>query len=299
MVFPWIVLCTILLIVIIVLLIKIILMRKSMNEICESMGDHLFSDTNKLISVSSNDKYVRRIAKKLNKHLAELRKSQRQYQIGNRELKDAVTNISHDLRTPLTAICGYLDLLNEEHKSEEVTRYLAHIAERAEALKTLTEELFQYSVIISTKEELQYESICVNAVLENSVASFYHALTERNITPNITITEKHVMRRLNQAALSRVFGNILDNAVKYSDGDLDISLSDDGKIIFSNTAISLDEVQVGKLFDRFYTVEAARRSTGLGLAIAKTLVEQMNGKIEANYKNKKISIVVSFSEVLQ
>lgn len=107
------------------------------------------------------------------------------------------------------------------------------------------------------------------------------------------------MRRLNQAALSRVFGNILNNAVKYSDGDLDISLSDDGKIIFSNTAISLDEVQVGKLFDRFYTVEAARRSTGLGLAIAKTLVEQMNGKIEANYKNKKISIVVSFSEVLQ
>ena len=107
------------------------------------------------------------------------------------------------------------------------------------------------------------------------------------------------MRRLNQAALSRVFGNILNNAVKYSDGDLDISLSDDGKFIFSNTAISLDEVQVGKLFDRFYTVEAARRSTGLGLAIAKTLVEQMNGKIEANYKNKKISIVVSFSEVLQ
>lgn len=107
------------------------------------------------------------------------------------------------------------------------------------------------------------------------------------------------MRRLNQAALSRVFGNILNNAVKYSDGDLDISLSDDGKFIFSNTAISLDEVQVGKLFDRFYTVEAARRSTGLGLAIAKTLVEQMNGKIEANYKNKKISIFVSFSEVLQ
>ena len=107
------------------------------------------------------------------------------------------------------------------------------------------------------------------------------------------------MRRLNQAALSRALGNILNNAVKYSDGDLDISLSDDGKFIFSNTAISLDEVQVGKLFDRFYTVEAARLSTGLGLAIAKTLVEQMNGKIEANYKNKKISIVVSFSEVLQ
>lgn len=296
MVFPWIVLCVILLVTVIVLVIKIFLMRKSMSEICESMGDHLFSDTNKLISVSSNDKYVRQLAKKLNKHLAELRRSQRQYQIGNRELKDAVTNISHDMRTPLTAICGYLDLLNEEHKSEEVARYLTHIGERAEALKTLTEELFRYSVIISTKEELKYENICVNAVLENSVASFYHALTERNITPNITITEKHVMRRLNQAALSRVFGNILNNAVKYSDGDLDISLSDDGKITFSNTAVSLDEVQVGKLFDRFYTVEAARRSTGLGLAIAKTLVEQMNGNISAIYQNSILSIVVSFGE---
>lgn len=298
MVLPWI-LCAVLSVVVVVLIVKLSLIQKSINEICENLEDRLFNDTNKLIYVSSNDKHIRSLAIKLNSNLSELRKLKRQYQTGNRELKDAVTNISHDLRTPLTAICGYLELLNDENKSAEVARYLGYIGERAEALKALTEELFRYSVIISTKDELLYENVCINSALENSIASFYYALTERNITPTINITEKHIMRYLNQEALTRVFGNVLNNAVKYSDGDLDISLSDDGKITFSNTAMSLDEVHVGKLFDRFYTVETARKSTGLGLAIAKTLVEQMNGKIEANYKNKKISIVISFSEVSQ
>lgn len=154
--------------------------------------------------------------------------------------------------------------------------------------------MLDYSVIIATKENLQLDDVCVNRVLEDSLASFYFALTERNIAPQITITEKNIVRSLNQDALSRIFGNVLTNAVKYSDGDLAVILDDNGRITFSNTALSLDEVQVGKLFDRFYTVEAARKSTGLGLAIAKTLVEQMNGTIKATYINKKLSIIIEF-----
>lgn len=291
--FPWI-LCSILALIIAALVMKIHMIHKSMDEICTCISEHLFSDTNQLVTVSSGDKYVRMLASEIARQLAKLRRQHLRYKNGDRELKEAVTNISHDLRTPLTAICGYLDLLNEENKSEEVSRYLGYISERAVVLKALTEELFRYSVILSTKEEILYESVCINSVLENSIASFYYALTERNITPTINITAKHIMRSLNQEALSRVFGNILNNAVKYSDGDLDISLSDNGKITFSNTATSLDEVHVGKLFDRFYTVETARKSTGLGLAIAKTLVEQMNGNITAKYIDKKLSIIIDF-----
>lgn len=298
MVLPWI-LCAVLSIAVVVLIIKLSLIQKSINEICANWEDLLFNDTNKLIYISSNDKYICSLAIKLNSNLSELRKLKRQYQNGNRELKDAVTNISHDLRTPLTAICGYLELLKDENKSTEVARYLDYIGERAEALKSLTEELFRYSFIISTKDELLYENVCINSVLENVIASFYYALTEQNITPTINITKKHITHYLNQEALTRVLGNILNNAVKYSDGDLDISLSDDGKIIFSNTAMSLDEVSVGRLFDRFYTVETARKSTGLGLAIAKTLVEQMNGEIEATYTNGKLNIIIYFPGNLQ
>lgn len=269
-----------------------------MDEICACLLEHLSSDTNQLITVSSSDKYVRHLASEISKHLTELRRQRRQYINGDREVKEAITNISHDLRTPLTAILGYLDLLKDENKSEQVARYLGYIGERANTIKTLTEELLRYSIIISTKNEMQFESVCVNSVLENSIASFYYGLTARNIVPNVEITNKRITRRLNSEALSRLFGNIINNAIKYSDGDLNITLSEDGKIIFSNTASSLDEVQVGRLFDRFYTLEVARKSTGLGLAIAKTLVEQMNGKIEATYTNNKLHIIISFLENL-
>ena len=134
----------------------------------------------------------------------------------------------------------------------------------------------------------------MGGVLEECVASFYTALRERNIVPAIRIPEAKVIRTLDRSALVRVFSNLLNNAVKYSDGDLDITLLENGTIIFSNTASGLNEVQVGRLFDRFYTVEAARKSTGLGLAIARTLVEQMNGTISARYENGRLNIMITF-----
>jgi len=160
-------------------------------------------------------------------------------------------------------------------------------------MKQLTEELFRYSVILSTGE-LVLEPICVNGVLEESIAAFYGVLTSRDIQPEIHITETRIERQLNREALGRVFSNILNNALKYSDGDLFITLRDDGEIIFSNTASSLNGVQVGKLFDRFFTVEAARNSNGLGLAISKTLVEQMGGSISAELTNNKLIIYIRF-----
>lgn len=288
------VLCCVLLIIVLVLAAKVWLLQKSIDEIRFDLEEHLSQDTNHLIAISSQDCHVRRLASALNEQLRLLRKQRQKYLNGDRELKEAVTNVSHDLRTPLTAICGYLDLLKHEEKSEAVTRYLAFIENRAEALKQLTEELFRYSVIISTTEDMPLETVNINGILEESIAAFYNALTERDIVPTICMPEEKVLRNLNQAALFRVFGNILNNALKYSDGDLDICLLNSGKIIFTNTASALDEVQVGKLFDRFFSVEAARNSTGLGLAISKTLVEQMNGIITTQYQNNKLSICVIF-----
>ena len=283
----------ILLAVILGLLIKIHLMHKAALEIVDAFQDRLSADTNTLIDISSHDPYMRKLAAGINTQLRLLRKQRHKYLTGDRELKEAVTNISHDLRTPLTAICGYLDLLDKEDKSENTSRYLSLIGNRVDAMKQLTEELFRYSVILST-EEMILETVHVNGVLEESIAAFYGALTSRGIQPEIHITETRIERQLNREALGRVFSNILNNALKYSDGDLFITLRDDGEIIFSNTASSLNGVQVGKLFDRFFTVEAARNSNGLGLAISKTLVEQMGGSISAELTNNKLIIYIRF-----
>ena len=283
----------ILLLIIFVLLAKVYFLRKSAQEIAEAFCGRLTADTNTLIDISTRDPYMRKLAADINVQLRLLRQQRHKYLSGDRELKEAVTNISHDLRTPLTAICGYLDLLQKEDKSEDAARYISLIENRVEAMKQLTEELFRYSVILSTGE-LMLETVHVNGVLEESIAAFYGALTRRNIQPEIQITETRIERQLNREAIGRVFSNILNNALKYSDGDLEIILRDNGAITFSNTASGLSEVQIGKLFDRFFTVEAARNSNGLGLAISKTLVEQMGGTISAQYENGKLSIVVGF-----
>ena len=223
-----------------------------------------------------------------------LRREHLNYHQGNMELKTAITNISHDLRTPLTAICGYLDMIQKTELSEQQERYLAIMKERTEMMKQLTEELFRYSVIISDENTVTTENIIVNQVLEDSIMGYYAVLTEKGISMNVQLTEKQITAELNKEYLSRIFSNLLNNAVKYSDGDLDITLSDIGEITFSNTAAGLDSVEVEQLFDRFYTVESAHHSTGLGLSIARTLVERMGGTISAEYKNSRLIIKIKF-----
>ena len=264
-----------------------------MGEICECLSEHLSSDTNQLITISSSDKHVRHLASEITKQLTELRRQRRQYINGDREMKDAVTNISHDLRTPLTAICGYLDLLEAEEMTDNTRRYVERIANRTEALKALTEELFRYSVI-SSVSDLNYETVNLGRVLEDTLISCYGAFEQKNITPNISLPDSTVSRSLDKSALSRIFGNIISNAVKYSDVDFAVAMTESGEITFSNTASELSSVDVGKLFDRFYTVDSARKSTGLGLSIAKLLTERMGGSISADYKENMLSITLSF-----
>ncbi len=276
------------------LLIKIYFMQKAAREIEAAFADRLVTDTNTLIDISSRDKYLRSLANAINIQLRRFRMQWQRFQQGDTELKNAVANISHDLRTPLTAICGYLDLLEREEKGENAARYLQVIRNRTEMLTLLTDELFCYSVIASDKGESKREPVAINRILEESIASFYTVLRERGITPNIQIPQEKVIRMVNPSSLARVFANLLQNVIKYSDGDLDIILSESEGIVFANTAFNLNAVQVGRLFDRFYTVEAARKSTGLGLSIARTLVEQMDGSISAKYEENRLKIRIWF-----
>lgn len=292
--FQSIILICVLALCVLTLLIYLLILRSSIRQVAEELEEKLRTDTNTLISISTGDSSVQLLASKINGQLQALRKERLKLQTGNDELTTAVTNISHDLRTPLTAICGYLDLLEQEPQSEKSGRYLAVIRERTDAMRSLTDELFRYSVITATTDELHIEEVSLNDILEQSLAGFYGALSARGITPEIRIPEAAVVRKLDAAALRRIFDNILSNAVKYSDGDLTIRLRPDGSVTFSNRASSLGRVQAERLFDRFYTVETARNSNGLGLSIAKLLTEKMGGTITAEYENGRLQICIAF-----
>lgn len=287
------ILSAVLLAAVLILLIRLYQLRRSVQEISDGFTDRLKTDTNTLIDTSCNDKTIKRLAAVINVQLRNLRRQNHKYIQGDNELKEAVTNISHDLRTPLTAICGYLDMLEGEEMTENARRYLMIIRNRAAALKQLTEELFQYSVIISAREEQGTEEVVLNSMLEESLAACYASFKEKGITPKIQIPEEEIRRDLNRNMAARIFGNIITNAIKYSDGDLRVVLDKSGTIVFSNKAIGLDQVSVGRMFERFFTVETGRGSTGLGLSIARTLTEQAGGSIRADYKKDTLYITIS------
>lgn len=287
------VICVLIFIASSVLAVKIYLIKKDIASIDAEFYEILNGDTNGLITINGRDKSVRRLAANLNLRLKELRSLRLKYEHGDLELKNAVANVSHDLRTPLTAIIGYLELLEKEKMSADAKRYTRIIVNRIETLKQLAEELFRYSVVTSPDYDSPKERLCVNAVLEECIAAHYSSLVKAGITPQIIMPEIPVYRVVNRVALTRIFSNLLGNAIKYSDGDLSITLTKECEISFSNTATKLTEVQVHRLFDRFYTVENARESTGLGLSISRVLAEKSGGEIRAEYADKILTVTVS------
>ena len=290
---PWL-LCAVLSVLSFYLLLRIVLLHKSFDDLRTFFAQNVGDESNVLISLSSRDPYARICAAELNQNLRALRAQRYRYMSGDREIKNAIANISHDLRTPLTAICGYVQLLESEDLSPVAIHYTSIIRERAEAMRSLCEELFRYSLASSGEQPMNPEVLSLNAVLQESIAAAYTMLKEHGITPIISFPTIVVHRPLDHGSLLRVFSNLLSNAAKYSTGDLSISLSEKGDICFANAAPALCEIEVGRLFDRFYTVDSARKSTGLGLAIAKTLVERMGGSIDAIYSNNRLTITARF-----
>ena len=272
---------------------KIRLLQKGMLEITEELKTISREDTNRLLTVSSRDKSLLGLADGLNAWLRLFHQDRRKCQQGDLELKNAVTNISHDLRTPLTAISGYLELLESETHSPKTLRCLVIIRTRVADMHALADELMRYSIALSVPEP-ENRLISLNRQLEESLLGFYGTMKQKGISPAVSIPSTPVMRTLDGASLSRIFNNIISNAIKYGDGDFAAVLTEDGTIVFSNTVRTLDPVTTAKLFDRFYTVETVHDSTGLGLSIAKLLTERAGGSIEAGYREGKLWITLRF-----
>ena len=235
---------------------KIFSMRQAADQLRAEFAARLKEDTNVGIDISTSDKKMRLLASDIHRQLKILRREHIRYALGDSELKNAVSGISHDLRTPLTAICGYMDLLAREEVSDTVREYLSVIEGQIQALKDLTEELFRYSVIVSIDKYEHSEPLSLTRALEECLAGYYGTFKKAGIEPNIQLPENEVFRCLNPTALSRILLNIVSNAAKYSDGDFSVQMDTEGTLRFINHAPGLDEIQAGHLFDRFYTVSS-------------------------------------------
>ena len=286
-----------LIVICIALTIKLYFMKKSVKEIEAGLKDILKSDTNNLITISSSEKNIKKLATSLNIELKTIRKQKLQYENGNQELKKLVTNISHDLRTPLTAIKGYIDLIEKDKLSKNQEKYLNIIQKKTDELTELTEQLFDFSKTIDSDIKISKEKCNINEILEEVLASYYVIFKEKGIEPQISMCSENVYRKLNKASIIRIFENILSNISKYCVLNFKVELKDDGTIIFANKVKDglLDATTVQKIFDRYFTVENAKKSTGIGLSIAKELVELNDGSISANFTKDTLIIEIKFA----
>lgn len=276
-----------------VLFVKNIMLKKSIKEIKEMITFSANTDTNSIITVSSSDKDIKKLANTLNIELKKIRKKEIEYKVGNQELKKIITNISHDLRTPLTAIKGYIDLIKNNNESDKQYEYMEIIERKTNDVIVLTEQLFDFSKTMDLEINIKKEKNKINNILEEAIANYYVVFEEKNIKPKIEITEKNIYRNIDRNTILRVFENILSNVYKYSNGDFKVVLDENGKIIFSNKATSLDATTVEKIFNRYYTVQNAKKSTGVGLSIAKQLVELNGGTINAKYIKSYLIIEIN------
>ena len=179
-------------------------------------------------------------------------------------------------------------------KKERKNEYIEIIERKTKELTNLTEELFDFSKSIALNNDLKKENICLNNLLEDTIAEFYSLFKKYHINPSINICKEKVIRLLNENMVKRIFENIIFNALKYSEKDFKIYLYPEGIIEFSNKTSKLDKVSLEKIFNRYYTVKNAKKGSGIGLAIAKQLVELMGGKIEAKYFNGNFKIIIYF-----
>ena len=297
------VLCIVLAIALTAAIVKIILLRRGYDELTDNIEDQVKCKTQIPITLSTSDPHARRAAETLNKELGKLQDERNRYMDGNRRISQAVTEISHDIRTPLTAINSYLDLMMDETDEELKAQYLERIKNRTLSLSELTDELFKYSTStdqsrypVQSKEH-DPETVDICRVLEECILSFYAAFTKKGIEPEIDLPEEQVPVLCGQKDANRIFENIISNALKYSTGTLTVKLGTDGIVSFSNPAPDLTPVSAAKLFDRYFTVnEGSAASTGLGFSIAKDLIERNSGTINADLIDGVLSINVRFKQ---
>ncbi len=286
-------------VLILILICILISYKRQVKDICRQLRFLQECDSNMLITTEMKKGHIEELAELLNTLLKERKKERADYQKKEQMIADIYTNLSHDIRTPLTSLDGYFQLLEETQEENDRKRYIQIIQERIESLKKMLEELFTYTKLQNGTYELKLEPQNVGQILKETVFSYYDDWAEQGISPQFEITEEPVWIRGNKQALRRTIQNIIKNGLDHGNKEIRIQLSRNEKqmeLVFQNKIEPGEQIDISRVFERFYKADKARSksSTGLGLSIAKGFVEKMHGEIAAEIKEDWFCIKISF-----
>lgn len=253
------------------------------------------------IHTKSLDKDIEFVVSQINYLYDENQKIKVKSNIKEEEIRRSISNISHDLRTPLTSIIGYIQLIQDENSSyEEKKIYIDIVERRTKNLEALISNFYDLSRLEESNYEFNLQNTNLKSILSQNIAMFYNEFIKKDINPNIYMEDDIKDIVTDKSAVNRIFANLINNIIKHGDGGVRISLKNEGDYIvseFVNNAPNLKEDDANKVFERFYIGDKSRSnsSTGLGLSVTKSLVEKLEHKIEASIVNNSFIITIKWS----
>lgn len=258
-------------------------------------------NSNLRLGTSVRSRGFLRACRAVNQRLEKGRQARIRQENADRELKAAVSCISHDIRTPLAGASGYVQLLEQEPVSEKGRQYLDVIQRRLADLEDILEELFTFTRLADGEYRIACESLDPFPVLCDVLAGFYTRLTESGVEPQLHFARMQGARGTavyaSEEALKRIFSNLIQNAARYGSGCLEIG-QEGNCIRFSNPVERGQEPEADRLFERFYRADGSRHTpgAGLGLASVKGLMEKMGGSVSAQAEAGRLTIWLWFRE---
>lgn len=282
-----------------VLLVIVVRYRRQIKDLTGQIRFLRKHDSNMMITTTTQSRAVRELAELLNDLLGEWRSKEKEYEEKESRIAEIYTSLSHDIRTPLTSLDGYVQLLETSQDEEEQKRYIRIMEERIRSLKEMLEELFTYTKLQNAGYQMELSRCRLNRILKETIFSYYEEWKERGIQPDISITEEELEIMGNYQALKRTMENLIKNGLVHGTGNIRISLKRQGNLAvlgFGNQVEHPEDIDTSRVFERFYKADDARSmaSTGLGLSIVKELTCKMEGKIWAELDGNWFVIMLEF-----
>ena len=273
--------------------------RRQVKNICRQLQFIQNHQTNMKLSADGRYLGLEALADEINELLLETDQKRRTVERQETVIKETITNLSHDIRTPLTSLDGYVQLMEESGSREEQARYIGIIRRRIEALRGILDELFLYAKLQDNEYLPAMKCVELNRIVYDTVFSFYEDCKARGLEPQVTICDERVRTYGNEIMIGRMLQNIMKNSFEHGKTDVRIELAaEEKKIIFSceNKVEHAEQIEIDRVFERFYRADSARAnsSTGLGLSIARSLAEKMDAEISASLEGSRFKVTVAF-----
>lgn len=261
----------------------------------KSIVGQLSAEGIRLVTLELIDKDLESVVLEINGLLEKIQQTIIKSNASSAALKSSIADISHDMKTPLTSVIGYLQLAKKECKDEKIKEIIKICLERTHYCNELINDFFELSVLDSQGCEPKLEKVDVAGMLCEQILANYPVFEEKGITPHFDDSDKTVMVFADPNLLNRVVQNLISNGVKYTDGDIFFHICQENEHVIVTVSNPVnDYIDVDHIFDRFYTQDKSRsKGSGIGLYICRQFIEAMGGNISAEMEENCLVIKVA------